>query len=335
MSFCFRLTLHHRTPGLFHFDTETTAIEIGNGQELLLSARNASTLSEATSFHFEGGGFPDKVTAREAGEKLRIRLRVLNAMLGLGITVPLQDSITIVVASAIKDEILEKHNVVVLDTTEGLSVFPDDGRHCESVLSMRLNVYPSDPIYIFNALTKIWNLNIVLDQRTEDALHILNLAETETSPRAKFLITYLALETLIQKESRSEMAINLLENFQQQVCQSNLDKRESDSLVGALANLRERSFSSALTEFLNRIETFKELKGRPIRKFFSECISTRNSIAHNAVIDPKINLDDLSGGIKEFMLCLIWTFNQIPSVTFDVPASSILIPEGGLTIRVV
>lgn len=87
-------------------------------------------------------------------------------------------------------------------------------------------------------------------------------------------------------------------------------------------------------EFLNKIETPKELKGRPIRKFFSECISTRNNIAHNAVIDPKININDLSGGIKEFILFLIWTFNQIPNVTFDVPASSISIPEG-LIIRVV
>lgn len=207
MPFRFRLILHHRTLGLFRFDTETTVIEIENGQELLLSARNANTLSEATSFHFEGGSFLDEVTARKTGEKLRIRLRVLNAILGLGITVPLQDSATAGVESFIKDEILEKHNLVVLDTIEGLSVFPDDSRHYEYVPSVKLNIYPSDPRYIFNALMKIWNLDIVLDQRTEDALNILNLAETETSPRAKFLTTYLALETLIQKESRSEVAI--------------------------------------------------------------------------------------------------------------------------------
>ncbi len=338
MSFRFRLTLtlHHKARGLFRFDTETTTVELGNGQILLLSARDTNSLAEATSFHFEGSNFPDKITARETGEKLRIRLRVLNAMLGLGIIVPLQDSITGGVSSTIKDDMLENHDVVVLDTVEGLSVFPDDGKHIEFPSYIRqLDSYPSDPTYIFKALTKLWDLNITLDERTEDALHILNLAEIETSPRAKFLTTYLALETLIQRKSKSEAAIALIDSFRQQESKANLDEKEIQSLDGSLASLRRQSFSSAIMEFLNTIESPTELKGRPIRKFISDSISARNTIAHNAILNSNINLDELSGGIKEFILSLIWTFNKIPNIAIDVPASSISIPEGGFIIRAV
>lgn len=339
MQFCFRLTLSHKTPGLFRFNTENTTVELENGQVFWLSARNANTLAEATSFHFEGYGYINELTAREAGERLRLRLRVLNALLGLGITVPLQDSISANVSSIVKDEIREKTSAVVLDTIQGLAVFPDDNMHFECVVSGKVDVYPSDPTYIFKALEKTWNLDITLDQRTEDSLHILNLAEIETSPRANFLTTYLALETLIQREQRSEPAIALLKEFAAQVDKEKQDKRlsdkDADSLKGSLASLHNYSFRSALTKFLDKVQSPTEIKGQPIQKFFSECINVRNRIAHNASVDSDLNFDELSRGIREFTLGMIWTFHQIPSISIDVPASTVSIPSGGLTIRVV
>ena len=339
MPFCFRLTLNHKTPGLFRFDTESTTVELEGGQVLRLFARNANTLAEATSFHFEGCGFIDELTARQVGEWLRLRLRVLNALLGLGIYVPLQDSTSTNVLPIVKDEIRKNHGAVVLDTIQGLAVFPDNDMHFEYVVSGQGDVYPSDPTYVFKALQKIWDLNITLDQRTEDALHILNLAEIETSPRAKFLTTYLALETLIQPEQRGEPAIALLEEFTVLIDKAKQDKRlngrDADSLKGSLARLHERSFPSALMEFLGGVQSPTEIKGQPIRKFFSKCIDIRNSIAHNASVDPNLNLDEFSRGIREFALGIIWTFHQIPSILIDVPASTVSIPSGGLTIRVV
>jgi hypothetical protein len=339
MSFCFRLTLNHKTPGLFRFETESTTVELQNGQVLRLFARNASTLAEATSFHFEGCGFADELAAQQVGEWLRLRLRVLNALLGLGIYIPLQDSTSAKMSPAIKDDIRRNHGVVVLDTIQGLAIFPDDDMHCEYVISGQGDVYPSDPTYIFKALQKVWDLNITLDQRTEDALHILNLAEVETSPRAKFLTTYLALETLIRREQRSEPALALLAEFSALVDKAKQDKRldarDADSLKGSLARLHERSFPSVLMEFLGRVQSPTEIKGQPIRKFFSKCIDIRNNIAHDASIDPNLNLDEFSKGIREFTLGIIWTFHQIPSLSINIPASTVSIPLGGLTIRVV
>src|SRR5262245_51285629 len=125
MPFRFRLTLYHRRPGVFRFDTQSTTIECDAGMTLVLTARNANTLAQSTSLHFEAGGFPDAPTARQAGERLRLRLRLLNAKLGLGLNVPLVDATTGSISNEIKAKAAED-GATLMDTMKGLFVFPDD-----------------------------------------------------------------------------------------------------------------------------------------------------------------------------------------------------------------
>jgi hypothetical protein len=86
--------------------------------------------------------------------------------------------------------------------------------------------------------------------------------------------------------------------------------------------------------FSGRLATPKEIKGRTPRQLFSECVETRNRIAHRAALDPSIPLADLAAGLREFVLTLIWKRNALPPLSIDTPASSLSIPEGGLKIRV-
>jgi hypothetical protein len=252
-------------------------------------------------------------------------------MLGLGINVPLTDTKTAEVTSANKEEVKEKYGAVTVDTIQGLSVFPDDGKHVEYVMGGTGDVYPSDPEYVLEALRKIWSLDMTLDQSAEDALNIFGIAEGETSARAKFLITYLALEPLIQTDSRSQAAVALIAEFQQRVAQAGLGD-EGESLISPLGNLREQSFPGALRKFAARINPPIEPKGRPHLAFLSQCIDARNKIAHRAAIDASVNLDELSAGLRQFVLMIIWTNNGIPSLSIDVPASQISIPEFAIRI---
>lgn len=84
----FRLRLAARQPGKFPFDKSEVQIQVSETLTLELAARNAETLDAATNFHVEGGGFETAEAATLAAEALRVRLRLLNAILGLGINIP-------------------------------------------------------------------------------------------------------------------------------------------------------------------------------------------------------------------------------------------------------
>src|SRR5690606_11662591 len=128
MSYRFRLRFAARTPGTLPFDADTTSVELAEGLAIDLVARNADTVAAATAFHIEAGGFGTEQAARDAGERLRTRLRLLNAILGLGINVPATDKASANASQALKDLMGKPHGVQIMDSVWGLAVFPDDGR---------------------------------------------------------------------------------------------------------------------------------------------------------------------------------------------------------------
>jgi hypothetical protein len=233
----------------------------------------------------------------------------------------------------------EEHDAIAIDSTWGVSIFPDDGRHFEYVLAGNLTVQPSDASYIVAALRILWSFEISLDQHSETALQILGLATLETSDKAAFLTSYLALEQLIERKPRNAASQALIHQFQAQVDKaatrkhSPLTEAEAKSLNGALAALKEESFSSALTRFVRSITAPTHIKGVPLRRFVSNCISARNRIAHNAEPDTKLQLPDLTAGLREFVLTLIWTRNNLPPLSISIPPSAVSIPAGGLAMR--
>jgi len=323
MGFRFRLTFHHSSPGFFHFDGQSIPVDLGEDLNLILTARDADTLAKATRFHIEGRGFPNEEAARSVGERLRLRLRVLNSLLGLGITVPAVESRRASVADAVKENVLRETGGVIIDTIEGMAVISDDPNHFEEVSAGRASVYPSDPAYVLKALAVMWPLEMQLDERADDALQILSIATTELSPRAKFLTTYLALERMIDRLPRSEGAQKLIEELQEQVQKSALDDRDKKTLVSSLGDLRKQSFGTALFALVERINPPPTIHGMPGRTFLSECVGVRNRIAHNARLDDSVDLAKLSDGLRHFVMSLIWTMNRIPDISVNVPASTV------------
>ena len=323
MGYRFRLTFHHSSPGFFRFDKQSVAVTIGDGLKLDLTARDADSLIAATRFHFEGSGFSTEADARLVGERLRLRLRVLNSMLGLGLTIPLVDLRRQNVADAVRDKVHSETGGIIVDSIDGMGIMPEDPSHFEHIAAGKGSVFPSEPDYLFNAISVMWPLEIKLDDRAEDALQILNMATAERSPRAKFLITYLALEQMIDRLPRSEAAQKLIEDCQKQVQNSSLDDRDKESLMSSLESLREQSPRTALLNLVDRIKPPPMINGVQGRKFLSQCVNIRNSIAHNANIDPQIDLVDTSKGLTHFVMSLIWMMNNVPDVTVHVPASTV------------
>jgi hypothetical protein len=254
-----------------------------------MAARDSNSLSEATRYHIEAQGFPNEEAARSAGEHLRLRLRILNAMLGLGISMPTKDTTSGGVSAEIKKEMQDRFGIIAHDTIVGLAVFPNDDCHVEFVMAGEAKVHPADPTYLFTALSEIWPIEMRLDERSQDALEILDHAVKEASPRSKFLLTYLAVEQMVERGMRSDASIAVIKELQDHVRAAGLEPRETASLIGAVGMLRERSFSSALTDLGRRIRSDEKFCDKPLTEFLSSCIAIRNKIAHHAIIPEDLD----------------------------------------------
>lgn len=340
MPYKFRLRLATKHPRKFAFNTTEESFILPDGLKLTLVARNANSLDEATTFHIDGGGFPTEVEAKAAGEALRNKLRLLNAILAFGLNIPVGDTPSASVSDEVKKDVVSKYAGVVIDSVWGLLTFPDDGMHFEYVVGGNLEVRPSEPEYVFNALKTLWSLNVQLDGQSEQALQILGLANLETSDKAAFLTSYLALEQLVERRPRSRVAKKLIERFTAQLKQASKRKRspippaEVQSLSGSLSALRKESFSSALARLGRSLTNPTHIQGIPVQRFLSACIDARNKIAHHAEPRTPYSLIQLTNGLREVAIGLIWTRNQLPPLTFNTPASSISAPAGSVAVRV-
>lgn len=332
--FCFRLTFHHPTRGFFSDDDDSQELHFIDGSELKLIPRDAERLSDATRFHFEGGGFLSADEAYSAGNRLRMRLRVLNALLGLGISIPTSDGNSARLSQEIKEKVSKEHNAVLLDSIVGIGVFPDDGNHLEVIVAGRADVHQASPRFVFDSLGKLWPIEMNFDERAEVALEIINHATVEVSPRTQFLLTYFALERLVDRVDRSEAARALIEKFQEQVRNAELSDNEARSLIGALGHLSEQSFGAALLVLVDRIVNPHDIDGKPLRQFLLDCITLRNRLAHSSGLPPGVDLRKVSKGLRGFVMQLIWTRCGLPDISFEVPASKIAMRDGGLTVRV-
>lgn len=339
-AFRFRFRIASKQGGKFAFSQPEVSAVLTDSLTLEFVARNSESLDKATNYHIDAGGFESEQAARMAAEALRVRLRLLNAMLNLGLNIPTEDRISGQVSEEIKKKVKTEQGATVINSIWGINVYPDDGLHFECVFGGNIEVRPSDPSYIFEGLKNLWVLDISLDAVSETALHILGLATQETSDKAAFLASYLALEQLIDRNPRSEAARTQIRRFQKELSELSASNpnaiagTELQSLVGTLAALNEESFSSALTRFGKSITAPALIKGVKPQRFLSACIDARNKIAHKAEPSTQIALGELAAGLREVVLGIIWNRNKLPPFSMNTPPSAVSIPSGGMQIRV-
>jgi len=318
----FRLTMFHTTTGFFSLDCNAFGFEVAKNIGLEVYPRDSDELVGATKYHIDCGGFATEEAALLEGENLRQKLRLLNGVLDLGLNIPITDSVTGSISDAVKNGAKERGGVI-LDPRSGLSSIPDDGLHFELVNSGILRVTPSDPLFLFDAVRDIWDLEFKFDTKAEDVLKLLNLSSIEKAPKLKFLTAYLALEQLITIKKRSEGAQNLITSFIKQTNASDIPENEKASLVGSLSNLKSGSFSGAFKTFSKSIETPKKIQGYSPENLASKCIELRNKIAHKLEITKDIDINIITKGVREMTFGLLWSKYNFPDLSVYRPADSV------------
>lgn len=319
MKYKFRLVFYHSKPGFFRVDEKYINYSLNDDLVISLCPRDSDCLLTASKYHIDGGSFSSEQEALDCGEKLRIHLRMMNCMLDLGLSIPTSDGVSGSVSKEIKNKIREEGREL-LDTIIGLCVYPDDEKHFEHVASGKINVFPSDPFYVLKGLKDSWVNTFNLDQETSEVIEILNISVRESSPKIKFLATYLAMEQIIKRKMRSDRAQDLIDQFIEITETSTLSESEKASLSGALGYLKEQSFSSAFSNFSRRIENPTKINGESVTKFVSNCIKLRNKIAHNVAIDNLPQIEEYTKHLRNMAMSILWTENSFPAFSVYRPA---------------
>ncbi len=324
--FKFRLVFFHSRPGFFYLEQESITYSLDEKLSIQVTPRDFNRLKDATKYHIECGGFCSYQKAKDCGEKLRTHLRLINCMLDLGLSIPSIDGTNTNVSEEIKNKVRQDGGEL-LDTIVGLHVYPDDGRHLEHVVSGKVNVFPSDSYYVLKGLKDSWESSFELNESVAEILEILNISVRETSPKIKFLATYLAMEQIIEKEMRSQDAQELIDQLIQATYASPLSDTEKESLVGSLGYLKEQSFSSAFTSFARRITSPESIHGMSVKKFVSKCIKLRNKIAHNVAISEMSDIEEYTKHLRNLAMSILWSKNEFPSFSVYRPADQLEIEK--------
>jgi hypothetical protein len=330
-AFRFRLTFKATQPKALPVEEKEREFELG-GKRFTLVARDSERLVDAMSFHVERGGYADEAQARADGERLRLRLRVLSAILGLGLRIPEQDGSTTQLSDETRQSILERLGQVAMDGIGGLAVFPDDGRHFEVEATGQGEVYAATADHVFDGLEKLWAADIQLNARASDALAILLRSSQEPANRLRFLLAFFALQRLIVRKSRSDEARRLLQAFEAEARRT-LVAEEAESVAGSLKNLHEESIGAALRRFAKAVQSPPEFAELTLDRFLSRCVQIRNELAHDATIDDA-ELRKFADELRRLVVMIIWTECKLPDFSVSRPPSKVVIPPGGLKIRV-
>lgn len=326
LMFRFRVTAYHQTPGFFRLDEERRTIALTDMIELTLVPRDATTLAQATHYHFEGRSFSTEEEARVAGEKLRQALHVLVGMFGLSLVVPSLDGEGAKLAEAQKAE-MRKHGLEVLDARTGLFVLPDDDAYVEFVPSGVGEVAPSDPTYVLKAIEQVWPLNLAFDELSKRVLETVSFATSASSSVLKFLTMYMSIEQLLNRVPTDPAAFAPIDILIETLGKTPLPDTQRAGLISALGNLKGfQPFSATFRAFAALNPMLPEFQGLPLATLAATSIKLRNDIAHRIQTDPR-QAEKLAAGLRELALLLVWSRNKLPSLTLNRPADKIALTK--------
>lgn len=121
----------------------------------------------------------------------------------------------------------------------------------------------------------------------------------QPSADGRFVMLMMAVETLIEQESRSNRARDLVDEFIRTVERSGLETSEQTSLVGSLKALQRESIGQAGRRLAASLGDRSYMGERPTR-FFSECYDLRSQLVHGA--DPRPSQEEIGARAAQLEL---------------------------------
>jgi hypothetical protein len=126
------------------------------------------------------------------------------------------------------------------------------------------------------------NNNLDISKRERVSFDLYNAAHFEKSERARFLTLVIAVEALLEPESRSLVAReHVTELIQITKNSQSLSNTERNSLIGSLNWLRNESIRGTARKLVEKRLGKREYMDLPAPMFFLKCYDLRSKIVHN------------------------------------------------------
>lgn len=289
-TYAFRLVFSASNPRVFYYDQSSVENVLPDGHVACLSACDASSLAEAYLFRFDAGGYLNYDEARSAGEQLRQALLVADLLHGLGLAISYEDLGPPDTFTALSEP--QDRNSLIQANVVGLWIYKEEWRLPDLTGGGEAYPVPVDPGYIVESINLVWNSVHHFGKKSQPAVELLRSSMHESSLRARFLLSYAALQTLVPQSKRSPETLKHIKELQQQVERSCLPKIEKENLKTSLGNLERESPATAIKKFFSKISGLPNIENEEPVDFLLRCQKTRNQLSHPAAPDlpPDIHL---------------------------------------------
>ncbi len=268
-----------------------------------------ATLSEARGVIVRGGDFETEEKARARGAEWLWRLRCLFIYLrqgaDLGVGKPTGS------ASEEGLALLAKQYGVprVLWDNHGLSTFESEPTPRFARFDAEARK-ASDATAVHSAIAFAVEARPLTERVT--VAYDLTAASMSMSGETRFLTLMMALESLLDRQRRSDEARQLLAGFVDYVRGSSLTPVERDSLANALHSLKWESIRHAGRLYASRLDP-KTYAGRAAPVFFQDCYTIRSKLMHGSPPRPsRSDVDPLAAVLEVFVNDLLRTELGLP-----------------------
>jgi hypothetical protein len=334
-----RLIFRTRAPGILNWETASHEWLLPGDRKAVLYARHVATLAEATEFHAEIGGFASPEQAREVGEKLRGALRLANAILGVGLNVPAltQEVRRAQLAPHVKEKIAREHGASIVDCVFGLNVLRD-GEEYEMAVSGGISAKPKHSEYVLDAASRLWGIDENFDEQSRLVCELLNGASRDPSPRSAFLVSFLALDLMLERRDRPEEAQHVLKSLRKVVEDSSLAPADKARLSSFLGSWQRTSLGAEIDHFVSLgSNATTNVQGEPLGDFLKRCLKIRHKLAHPSKDGSAQTITEgefmtRCHGLRQVVMAVVWARNKLPAFSVERPGDVVQVSEMKISI---
>jgi len=135
-------------------------------------------------------------------------------------------------------------------------------------------------------MERLTSLGCALTEREARAVRLLYISTCQAVLEVRFILQFMAVETLLERPEHREAVRDLLEKLIIAVRSDQcITASENASLVSSLQALRKESLGGAGRRFVRERLNNRKYGGRRADRFFTECYNIRNRVVHASLTE--------------------------------------------------
>ena len=258
------------------------------GREVVLSPQIPDTnIEDSEWLVMKACGFESADDAEDFARKLKASTEFSSVISRLGTDAGVNKN-TGGFAKVVKDNLREKHGVLLRDNVHGIDVYPDDPNVRIAIISATGNVR-SAPDPFLSDIDELYGVVGNASPRAKDIILLMNYALTRTDPVAKIVFAVSAVEMLGQDEKWSAPQVQLLAEMAGAAEKSSTgNPQERSEIAEAIRRMHKLSLRQGVLRLLESLQLGH------LKKKWDDLYSERSTLVHGLAPQPGVNYSDLS-----------------------------------------